>query len=212
MLNYKKILLSTTLAMVIIAPMAVYANPLNSTSPIAKNEKVQQKQERLQEKIERYDRVLQKAEELVPGTIEKGKAVLNERIELRTKIKEIRKGKIAVVILPLKEELKVQVAAIKQQLTKGEVTKAEAKLKIQALQQEKKTEIQSIKDEFKSQNENERQSIIFKRETARESFKNFAAAVKSKDTATITDTFNTFFQSSKELNDMLRQLISDITV
>lgn len=212
MLTYKKIILSTTLLMAMISPIAVYANPQDSTPPIARNEKIQQKQEKLQEKIERYDRVLQKAEELVPGTLEKGKAVLNERIELRTQIQDIRKERIGAVILPLKEELKVQVAAIREQFTKGEITKAEVKVKIQALHQENKTEIQNIKDEFKSQNQTEREDIKVKREAVRESFKNFATAVKSKDTTTITDTFNIFLQSSKELNDMLKQLISEITV
>ena len=212
MLNYKKIILSTTLAMAIIAPMAVYANPLNITLPIAKNEKVQQKQERLQERIEKYDRVLQKADELVPGTLEKGKAVLNERIELRTQIKDIRKEKVGAVILPLKEKLKAEVANIKQQLTSGEITKIEAKVKIEALHQENKTEIQNKKDEFKSQNETEREAIKVKREVVRESFKSFVIAVKSKDTATISGTFNLFLQSSKELNDMLKQLVSEITV
>jgi predicted translin family RNA/ssDNA-binding protein len=212
MLNYKKIVLSTTLAMAIMAPMAVYANPLKSNLPIERNEKAQQKQEKLQEKIERYDRVLQKAEELVPGTLEKGMAVLNERIELRTQIKDIRKEKIGAVILPLKEKLKAEVAAIKLQITSGELTKTEAKVKLEALQQENKTKIQNIKDELKSQNETEREAIKVKREVVRESFKNLVIAVKSKDAAIITDDFNSFLQSSKELNDMLKQLVSEITV
>lgn len=231
-MNFKKTILSITLAMAIIAPTVVYAQSLNNVTTdasitssqkkaelktsreekiTARNEKLQQKQEKLETRIARHEKIFKNADLIVPGTLDKGMAVLNQRIELRGQISDIRKAKRDAVILPIKEQLKADVDAIKQQLTKGEITKEVAKVKLQELQQEKKTKIQDIRDGFKKQYEAEKAALKVKRETVHESFKNFATAVKSKDATTIENTFNIYLQNANELNTMLKGLISKIT-
>ena len=230
-MNFKKTALSIALALAVIAPTAVYATSTKNDAPNSntnltekkeqlkttkeekantKEDKIQQKQEKLQARIARHEKVFQKADVIVPGTLAKGMAALNERVGLRTQIRDLKKEKIGTLVLPIKEKLKLEVAAIKAKLVKGEITKAEAEVQIQALQQVKKTEIQNVKEEFKKKYETQRAALQVKRETVRESYKNFTVAVKSKDAKTIEDTFNIYLQNLNELNIMLKGFINVI--
>lgn len=97
MMNFKKNLLIITLALAVIAPTAVYATATNNVTPngsISLSEKKEQlkisREEKLQTRIERHEKTFQKADVIVAGTLEKGMAVLNERIALRAQISDIR--------------------------------------------------------------------------------------------------------------------------
>jgi len=232
MLNYKEMILSTTLAMAIIAPTAVYASPINAVTPnskmkICEKDSVKSnckmdmskkkenlkcnKKDKLEVLAETYDETLQKSEKIVPGTASKGEAVLNQRKELKNQINDIGKEKTQASILPLKAEFKAQVAAIEQKLTKGLITDKEARDQLMSIQQVKIKQVKNIKDQFENKNKTERQAIKVNKEAVNESFKNFATAVKAKDAKTIKSTFNIYVQDSKNLNDVLSNLVSKLT-
>lgn len=239
MLNYKKILLSTTLAMAILAPSAVYAGTLNDVTPkcdmkvcqkstVASNckmvccqnkkdlkcnkkEKLQQNKGNLAAKIQMYNKVLQNAEKFVPGTVKIGDASANKTKELVKQIISIRKEKTDASILPLKKEFKAQVTAIELQVTKGEITKQEAKVQLLAKQKEKIIQVRNIKNQFKNENKIEKDAINVKTKAVIESFKTFEASIKSKNAKTIENSFNIYIQNINELNIMLQQVVNQLT-
>ena len=252
MLNYRKMILSTTLAMAILAPSAVFAGTLKDVAPKCdmkvcmgnnvksdskmdcckdcstaadckmeccktdknlltnKEEKLKGQKENLEAKVQMYDKVLQKAEKYVPGTIQKGDASVNKTKELAKQIINIRKEKIDAATLPLKKEFKAQVVAIEIKATNGEITKQEAKQQLIAKQQEKKQQVKSIKDQFKNENKTQKDAIKVKKDVVIESFKNFAISIESKNAKTIEKSFNIYIQNINELNTMLQQLINQI--
>ncbi|GEM_PF-2563757 len=236
MLNYRKMILSTTLAIAIIAPTAVFAGPLNAVTPNCKmkvcekdsakstckmdmkqntmcnkKDSMCNKKDKLAAKEETYDKIFQKAEKIVPGITAKGEVVLSQRKQLKNQINNIRKEKTQAAILPLKTEFKAQVIAIEQKVAKGEITDKQAENQLISMQQKKITEVKNIKNQFEKQNKTEKQAIEVKKEAVNKSFKNFTIAVKSKDPKTIKYTFNIYLQNSNDLNGMLSQLVSQIT-
>lgn len=227
MLNYKKIILSTTLAMAIIAPTAVYAQPLNNVKPDCKmrvcekndaenNCKMgncEMKDQKITEdkKIDTYEQILQKAEEFVPGTAYKGEEAINNRNELKNEIEDIKTEKTETAILPLKAEFKAEVISIEDKATNGEITKKEARKQLMVVQHVKINEVQDIKDQSPNECKTEKNLIEVKKGEVSQSFENFAAAVKSKDTQTIEYTFSMYIQNSNELEEMLGQLVTQLT-
>ncbi|MBU3158724.1 hypothetical protein KPL37_02905 [Clostridium frigoris] len=250
MLNYKKMILSTTLAMAILAPSAVFAGTLNNVTPKCdmkvckensvktnskmncckecsmaanckmeccktdkklltnKEEKQEGQKENLQAKIQMYDKALQNAEKYVPGATKKGYASVTKTKELAKQIINIRKEKINVDTLPLKNEFKTEVTAIELKAQKGKITKQEAKEQLIAKQQEKKLQVKSIKDQFKNENKTQKDDIKVKKDVVIRSFKNFVISIDSKDSKIIEKSFNIYIQNINELNTMLQQLIN----
>lgn len=250
MLNYKKMILSTTLAMALIAPTAVYASPLNAVKPDSKmsvcekkcakdnkmndkkmtrdckmdekckmNDKKMTKECKMTEekkcnkegKVDTYEQTLQKAEEFVPGTTEKGEVALKNRKELKNRVKDVRKEKIQAAISPLKEEFKAEVNTIEGQATNGEITKKAAREQLMIIQHEKIVEVQDIKDKFIIENKANIDDVKVKKASVNESYNDFVLAVKSKDAKTIENTFNIYIQNSNEFDDVLSQLVTQFT-
>lgn len=246
MLNYKKMILSTTLAMAIIAPTAVYAVPLNDVKPgknmsacekkfannnckmenkkmtkdckmtqesknSESNEVIQEQKYNKEGKIDTYEQTLQKAEVFVPGTIEKGETVLNKRKELKNKINDIRKEKIEDAILSIKKEFIDQVTTIEAQAANGEITKKAAREKLMIIQHEKIEEAQDIKDKFLIENKADVVAVKVKKEAVNKRYNDFTKAIKTKDSIEIQNTFNIYVENSKELDDVLSQVVIQFT-
>jgi hypothetical protein len=246
MLNYKKMILSTTLAMAIIAPTAVYAVPLNDVKPGSKmsacekkcakdnckmedkkmtkdckmaeesktteEHKIMQVQKyNKEENVDTYEQTLQKAENFVPGTTEKGETALNNRQELKNELSDIMKEKIEAAILPIKEEFKAEVTKIEDKAINGEITKKAAREQLMIIQHEKIVEAQDIKDKLVNENIDAVDAVKVKKEAVNESYNNFTLAIKSKNAKTIENTFDIYIQNSNELDSVLSQLVNQFT-
>jgi len=221
MLNYKKTILSTTIAMAIIAPTAVYAQPINDVKPdckmsVCEKSDAENSGEMENYKIEdqatdTYEQTLQKAEEFVPGTMYKGEDAIDKRNELKNKIEDLKTEKIETAILPLKSEFKAEVTVIEDQASNGEITKIEARKQLMFIQHVKINEVQDIKDQCQNECKIQKDLIEVKKSDVSKSFENFEAAVKSKDVQTIEYTFSMYIQNSNELENMLGQLVTELT-
>lgn len=159
---------------------------------------------------EKYDLLFKDAERYVPGIAQKGEQLYNEKMNLKKELRAALKKQRESSNLKMKEEMKKEISNIMKQVEEGKITGKEGERQLEKKRVEYKEKIKDFRKDYKSQHKKEIKARKDQKEKTKEAFEKFVKAVEAGDAAAIEKSFNSYYENSKALNQMLKQYIDSI--